>query len=123
MKTMVQQVTNDSYYTCNGAAFTDEKGRLQSEADSKEFQILKRDRLEAAQKAAAAMDEGIEVWEGDSPYTLYISLPEKETENMAADTAETIRNLLQESGLTDGYYSYIRCFVKGDTLDEGESEI
>ena len=23
--------------------------------------------------------------------------------------------------LTDGYYSYIRCFVKGDTLDEGES--
>ena len=67
------------------------------------------------------MDEGIEVWEGDSPYTLYISLPEKETEKMAADTAETIRNLLQESGLTDGYYSYIRCFVKGDTLDEGES--
>ncbi len=121
LKTMVQQVTNDSYYTCNGAAFTDGKGSLQSEADSEEFRILKRDRLEAAQKAAAAMDEGIEVWEGDSPYTLYISLPEKETENMAADTAETIRNLLQESGLTDGYYSYIRCFVKGDTLDEGES--
>ena len=124
LKIMLQQVTNDSYYTCNRAAFSDEKGKLQSEADPEEFWILKRDRLEAAQRAAAAMDERIEVWEGDSsPYILYISLPEKETENMAADTAETIRNLLQESGLTDGYYSRICCFVERDTLDEGEGMI
>ena len=50
LKTMVQQVTNDSYYTCNGAAFTDGKGSLQSEADSEEFRILKRDRLESGTK-------------------------------------------------------------------------
>jgi hypothetical protein len=120
VETMISEVTNESYYTMGGLSLTDENGEIQLGKSVNEYRVMKRERLEKVQEAAAEIDEKIQVEDSVDMGRLTIILPKKEEDNYAVTVAETVKTLFEKGGLSDGYYSNVYFYVDDDTLEEGE---
>ncbi len=117
---VISDVTHDSSYEMKSVVFTEEKGEIDINGEVSPFRVLRRDRLETVRQTAAGTDGEIQVEDSLDMSRLNVILPGGKGEDFAVSAAETVKKLMEEDELLDGYYKSVFFSVQDDTLKPGE---